>query len=329
VQSAPSGLSGAIISSIAENSAVGLTVAHQAGKTFLTAAWPKVVLALVMAVAVGCVGYQAYHLQEQQQEIANLQSILGSKRQDIKRLKAEIDQTKARKNTASTALSSRDAEFDVRVKAVLARLSMVKKRFHENPAQQIPELEFLSESDWFGVIQEKAKFETEDDIQEALSSVRTRAKNRFLPKLQEALRKYLAVSHGQLPVQVTELASSFDPPANFDLLNRYEMLATGSASEDQGRKNLIGEKASCVINPKYDNLGLVSLAGCGMTHAGQATLGPVQQAIMDATNEALVSYRAAHEGKDPDFYWNSQSYWRHISKTPKWRNTMCKCRKLR
>lgn len=295
---APIGLGSAVMTSVASHGASAAIVVHQAGRVFVAAVWEKALLALILSVAIGFVFHQVHVLQGQRREIASLENLWGNLRNENHKLLSERDQAWARSAAAEEATSSGDAEFDARIKAVLVRIAQVKQRLKEDPAQQIPELRFLSESEWFDIVQNQVSWDTDEDFRTAFVSARTYAKSRFLRMLYESLDEYFAANNGRLPAEMVQLAPFFASAVEDALLARYEIRATGSIPELPSNAVVIGEKTSNRIDPNKDNLEEIYLESRGAKSVRPWPEMKILQSPM--LMEAVQAYRDAHEGKDPD-----------------------------
>jgi len=123
-----------------------------------------------------------------------------------------------------------DASGSAEMNAVLARVGELKQMLTQKPDLNIPELQFLTSQDWLNVAA-MAKLETDSGTRIALSRLRSAGKMVFAPMLVKALTDYVQASSGQLPTTMSQLKPYFSPPVEDALLNRYELLATGKASD--------------------------------------------------------------------------------------------------
>lgn len=119
------------------------------------------------------------------------------------------------------------------------------------PDKRIPELQFLSESDWLTAAKE-ARFETDADIRQSLSRLRSLAKGKFGMLATHALDKFIQANDGQLPSDPLQLKPYFEVPVDDETLQRYRMLHTGSAKDlPEGTTWTISEKAP--VDRDYDS----------------------------------------------------------------------------
>jgi hypothetical protein len=189
----------------------------------------------------------------------------------------------ARELAGGTAASS---PLESRLRAVLQRISTLRERMAHSPGQRIPEIDLLSDDDWFGVAQGCNHLETEDDFRYALAELRTRAMARFTPRLQQALNAFLKDSQGQLPTDVSQLAPFFEVPVDSAAFDRYEMLKTGNATA--ATTNVIGEKTSAVVDPDFDSMFKLG----PQTSSNGPAFDPKPE------RDAVRAYQAANPGQD-------------------------------
>ena len=69
-------------------------------------------------------------------------------------------------------------------------------------------------------------------MREALSKVRETAINKFLNEMmQSAFKKYLAVNGNVLPANLDQLEPYFDQPVTDEMLQRYQLLQSGTPDD--------------------------------------------------------------------------------------------------
>ncbi len=308
VQPAPTGLAATLSSTITLPGVV--TVKAAALNSFKTLAMKtthKILIATVAAAAITAGLYQALILHRQAGEIAQLKNLSTSWQQEIQRLgqqrsvaARQVAQINANQPVAS---SSDDSALDSRMRALVENVNRMKKYLDQNPGEQIPELRFLRDLDWFEVAQKYPDLGTVSDYRATLAYLRIMAKHKFLPLMQTALDKYLKASQGFLPTDVMQLASYFNPPIENALLQRYEMLSSGPASALSKDSAILREKASLAIDPLHDNLG--GLTGYGDTVWGvpQGAVSPGATsesiALQKSVDQAVQAFSAAHRGIEP------------------------------
>ncbi|MBC7368760.1 MAG: hypothetical protein H7343_18450 [Undibacterium sp.] len=123
----------------------------------------------------------------------------------------------------------------------------------EVPDEKIPELALLAPRDWIevarallqgpdGAIDKIPLFalmrtyasghDIHNPVYAALADLRVKARQKFAPALQAALRRFLATAHGELPADIMQLTPFLEPPSGRTMLARYEMKRTGKAGAD-------------------------------------------------------------------------------------------------
>ena len=147
---------------------------------------------------------------------------------------------------------------------LLARINLLKQRFEQNPAEKIPELQYLSDDDWLRIgtsIRLNAPDEKvmEDQIAWGLSSLRTRAKEFIAGWMGRALRAYVDANGGRLPADPLELKPYFESPMDDATLQRYRMTKTGTVDGLQPKDTVLAEKAP--VNNDRDTLFEIGLNG--------------------------------------------------------------------
>ena len=168
-----------------------------------------------------------------------------------------------------------------------AKIDALRAAIAAMPAQSIPELSLLTEQDWLKIATD-ADLSGEIGIRKAISYARSTAKGKLAPLLTTSLKDYLAEHNGILPNDPTQLASYFSPPLEAGVLERYQMLVTGKASDTvspDGRFNWI-IKETTEVDPEYDSILQVSAVGHGL-------------ATSDATTRAIEQARAAWNAAHP------------------------------
>ena len=133
--------------------------------------------------------------------------------------------------------------------------AVLNKCFEVMPDKSIPEIQLLTEQDWLGVAKD-AKFETDTDLRITLRSVRMLAKDRFADMMQSALNKYTKANNGQLPDDLSQLQSYFQPLVEDAVLRRYKMLETGNVNNVP--QNYLVEEINSV-DENYDTRLLIGL----------------------------------------------------------------------
>jgi len=132
--------------------------------------------------------------------------------------------------------------FTATVLAETARAGRLNEQLAHMPEKRIPELEWLTLTDWLDAVKD-ADLESEAGVRKALSRLRRLAKNRLYPVWQAAFRAYLDNNAGQLPGDLTQLKPYFATAVHDSILERYQLLSSGSASNLKPGDYILSERA--------------------------------------------------------------------------------------
>ncbi len=128
-------------------------------------------------------------------ELVRLRSEVGRLRKDAK----ELSQTNA------NAPLSRNDTLAAMGKMYSERVSQLKQLLEANPAEKIPELQFLDDRNWL-VIVDHQRFDTEEHRRSAMISARSAATISFAYGiLRPALRQYAKDNNQQFPTDLSQL----------------------------------------------------------------------------------------------------------------------------
>jgi len=156
------------------------------------------------------------------------------------------------------------------------RVSHLKGLLAENPAEAVPELQFLTEKDWLELV-EYDHHRIDPDNSHALGSARSTAQIHFaMGPLYSALQKYGKMNNGQFPNDIEQLAPYFDTPVDSSVLQDWAIMSTRSlpagirVEEDW----VITQKAA--INPERDQRTVVGLKSMRLGTVGAGDWASVQ-----------------------------------------------------
>jgi hypothetical protein len=265
VQAAPVGLALSISTSVAlAGSALTAVTTSTATKVLAMTTLQKTLVVATLTAAIGTVIYearQASHLRGQVQALHQQQSPLAERieqltrerdearngrtaehgptalslksQSELLRLRSEVTRLRAMEQQLaqlkSTTASTNDP-FTQSVLALTAKAAALNQQLERMPDKRIPELQFLAESDWLTATKD-ASFQTETDIRQALSKLRSLAKSRFGALATHALDKFIREHNGQLPADPVQLQPHFEVPVDELTLQRYRMLHTGNVND--------------------------------------------------------------------------------------------------
>lgn len=155
------------------------------------------------------------------------------------------------------------------------RIALLKQLLTELPAQNLPETRLLTEEDWLAVAR-KHELDSAADIRIALAELRAIARRNFGTTLQDTLRDYTTAANGRWPENLAELAPLLTPPADAEMLARYEITR-------EGAKKIIREKATS------DLILTIDLDGFGLTNNSKHPLafGESDTAAVQRLMEAI------------------------------------------
>jgi RNA polymerase sigma factor (sigma-70 family) len=288
VQAAPAGLAVTISTAALAGTAFSTSAIIAAtAKTIAMTTLQKTLVAATVAVLAGAGIYearQAVHLREQNQALQQQQAPLveqiqqlqnsfvvatnrlvdllaenaqlksNSNRNELLKLRGEVTQLR----TANAQNDSNDPTEEA-VKGVAAKVKRLKQWLDQNPNENIPELKYLTAQDWLRGANYSGDLKTDDDLDRALSQLRRDAKRTFAYSIGEALANYIAGNNGQLPGDISQLESYFNPPIDGTILQRYQILQTRNLSDIPNNEPLIAEKAP--VDDQYDTLFKISATG--------------------------------------------------------------------
>jgi RNA polymerase sigma factor (sigma-70 family) len=171
-------------------------------------------------------------LQNDHARLENENARLSRDTAELQRLRSEATRWRSTaqqlRESETSAVVSEDP-FTQSVLALTQRAGELNQHLQSMPDKKIPELQFLTESDWLSVAKD-ASFQSEPDVRQALSRLRNVAKAKFGTYATRALDKFIAANNGQLPTQLFQLKPYFEVPVEDAILQRYEVLQTSDAS---------------------------------------------------------------------------------------------------
>ncbi|MBI2947480.1 MAG: sigma-70 family RNA polymerase sigma factor [Verrucomicrobia bacterium] len=142
-----------------------------------------------------------------------------------------------------------------------ARVSQLQQLLATSPTENIPELQFLTDSDWLWLATRHA-LDNEESRQRALSTIRLMGEQNFVSELlKPALQQYARDQGGQFPGDLSQLKLWFSSPVEETVLRRWEILPRGKMVQElQGQLDedwYITQKAP--VNAALDQRILVGL----------------------------------------------------------------------
>jgi len=262
VQAAPVGLAVAIstTAALAGTALVTTTATATATKVIAMTTLQKTVIGATLAAAVGTGIYearQASHLRNQVQTLQQRQAPLGEQVQQLQRERDEAtnrltalreDNERLNRNTGEV-LKLRGEVARLRADAELAQRQLAKVEATNNallektsgsangirlrelleqmPDQKIPELSLLNDAAYLDASHD-CDLDTDEGIKKALSQLRFRAENLFAVQPQRALQRYTQANQQSTVPTLLDLTNYFDPPIDMTILERYQVVNTGT-----------------------------------------------------------------------------------------------------
>jgi RNA polymerase sigma factor (sigma-70 family) len=296
IQAAPAGLAAIISAAALSGKTVSTAAVVAATKAIAMTTFQKTIITtmLVATVSVGIFeAHQAAQLRTQNRTLQQQQASLTAQIQQLSQSLADATnqltgllaknaqvKSNAHKNellklrgevtqlrTANAQNHSNDPTEEA-AKGVAAKAKQLKQWLEQNPNERIPELQYLTAQEWLRGANYTADLKTDDDFDRALSQLRRDAKRTFAYSMGEALANYIAGNNGQLPGDISQLESYFNPPIDGATLQRYQLLKTGSLSDLPNNEPLIAEKAP--VDDQYDTLFKISATGFSYQGTGTA-----------------------------------------------------------
>jgi RNA polymerase sigma factor (sigma-70 family) len=326
VQTAPAGLAASISTAVALAGGASFTsTAIAATKTIVMTTFQKTVILSAIAVAVGTGIFEGHQIsalrgrvrtleaqqlpleeqdrqmmqqrKETERQLAVLQQEndnLRSNLMEVPKLRSEVAQLRrsaweSSRTQSNASANGGDSGLDAAFKAAAARASLLKQRLEQMPDHKIPELQLLTDKDWFAAAKRTATLDTDSDFRRALADLRNSAKFNFDQLLQVAMAGYCQANGGQLPTDLSQLKPYFSSPMDDAILQRYSLLQTGKVSDVPPGQYLVAETAPA-IDPEYDHVHRISYNGVDTEDANGTS---------DAVKQATVQFAEAHNGSLP------------------------------
>jgi len=210
---------------------------------------------------------------------------------ELLKLRAEVtrlrQQQRASSRSSAAAGAGDDPSMDASLKTWATRVSQLKQRIEQMPDKKIPELQLVTDKDWFDAVKSVKQLETEDDYRQAFDGLRRNVKSEFVGMLQQALRGYTKANDGMLPADLSQLKPYFEKPVDDAILGRYSLLQQGKASDVPQGQYIVAETAPPVDD---DTVYKVSMNGINSSSVNRTE---------DALKQAGMEYAQAHGGLLP------------------------------
>jgi RNA polymerase sigma factor (sigma-70 family) len=323
VSAAPAGLLGTIATTALSGSATTTATVVAATKTAAMTTLQKTAIAATFAIVAGVGIQQAYKASQLRGQIQALQQQRTLMGEQIQQLQRERDDAA---NRPDAVVKGDDAEL-LRLRAEVsalreaareqtptesavrdwsARMVALKQKLEQMPDKRIPEMVFLTDKDWAAVTRD-ADLSTDEGVRQALSTLRSAAKNDFLNALRDAFRKYANAVNGTdlpegttqfanavnaniklLPTDLAQLKPYFDQPIDDSVWQRYQYKPPAKFHDN------LSDSMVTEIAPPAD-LEYDTHHEFGLYSGGTARVNFIQ----DAVNAAAKEYAQANNGQMP------------------------------
>ncbi len=182
--------------------------------------------------AVAELGQAQQQLEQLRRDIAEA----GRLRREVSALRDQVHalpRAKAAQTTSGTGAA---------LLSLSQRVSLLKQQLAQTPEGRIPELQLADDNDWLEAAA-AVKSGDEAELRQALSQLRTLAKDKLAPVFGAALRKYAQAHDGLLPGDMADLKPYFDRPVDDGILQRYQLAEGKRLGDLQPGQNAIQERS--------------------------------------------------------------------------------------
>ena len=292
VQAAPVGLALTIsTAAVLAGTTIATTATATATKAIVMTTLQKTLVTATIAAAVGTGIYearQATNLREQNISFKQQQASFAERIQQMERERDDATNRLASLTDEVAKMKSNNAELlrlrgevarlrqDARpandpilvaAQSWLSRVTQLKKRLEQMPEERIPELKLLEEKDWLAAVQD-SRLNSDNEDRQALGTLRTAGKKKFVPVAFSALQKFLQANGKQFPTDLGQLQRYFVTPVENAILQRWAIVPaktlpaglSGFAGEGEWA---IAEKAP--VDGMFDSRFAIGAVGYGKT----------------------------------------------------------------
>lgn len=336
IEAVPAGLGAAVSTATVAALAApaGGVAAFAPLKTLLMTTAQKYALAGAVALAAGFALYEGTLLVRQSTEAAALREQAAAREAEMGRLRAARETANARLAVVEREIDARlaaarqpeaDAQLVAEMETRLLQFEKIDRFLAVHPELATPELRFVSRREWSRLALANP-IVSEDDLRQVTAKLRNVGQNVVASRLSDALRLYTKAHDGRLPDTPAQLAPFLLHDRGHlgsEILERYEMLRTGTVSElpavgdPSARRSpprVIGPKT--IADLERDEIWWIGLAGYGVARGTDYLLGRAQEKFAQA-NGGRQATRAAEvapyldrplSGEEMERYW--ERYWR-------------------
>jgi hypothetical protein len=218
---------------------------------------------------------------------ASSSSELFQLRAEVARLREEAKQAGRTRGIIAATEGSDPVHEELRSMGL--KVEKLKEVLARHPESQIPELAILEQKDWLHAVSWVKSLDSEDEVREALNSLRFQGKLKAGVNLQQAMKKYAAANNDAVPKNISDLQAYLDTPFDDAILQRYKIVYSGKYSDVTDEQDLIVDVAPLVDN-EHDTK--VAFRRNGST---SRTFSQVSETIEQATKQ----YAEANNGLLP------------------------------
>jgi RNA polymerase sigma factor (sigma-70 family) len=232
LQTAPTGLglaiSSAAASSVASSAVVAMTTLQKsaAAIAFITFGGLGLYEATLAARQSDELAARRIQTERTAAEVRTLRTTRAATDAQLNRVESQIDARLAR----VTNQPASDPALESQMRDWLSRMDTLKHFLASRPELNTPELQLLSQEEWFEIAGGKA-LASEAALRRAAADLRNRAQGHACAMLGAALRAHLKAHDNVLPATPLELAASAATPIDRAILERFEMRHTGKIGD--------------------------------------------------------------------------------------------------
>lgn len=261
-------------------------------------------LVAIVAYEATVVAAQSRALRSLQQQLADQERQLGELRRRGEAVVRELGEAQQQLTAIPETALFRDAttaEQRADISAWLGRVKRLRALFDERPEQRIPELRLLTDVGWLRTAR-RFSLDSEDNIRRAMAEIRAAAMRIFVARVQLAEGAYVKENKDRIPASLSELAPYIDPPADPDILARYEIVKRNTPPPSPNRYGLVPVSPGPWIvqnavptDPDYE-----TRFGVGNNSMSEGT-GPFmwEPNFRERYMAAAKSYAQNHQGTSP------------------------------
>ncbi|MDB6053023.1 MAG: hypothetical protein JWN25_546 [Verrucomicrobiales bacterium] len=210
---------------------------------------------------------------------------------ELLRLRSEVGRARenSRELSQLKAAISNDSGINATLKSWSVRAAQLKLRLEQMPDKKIPELELLTDKEWFDAVKSGKPLETEADFRKALKELRNIAKVDFAELTRSALKKFAVANGGNLPADLSLLQPYFEMPVDSSVIQRYSILQSGKLGDALRGEPLFAEKAA-PADMEYDSSYEFSMNGTTSWDVNDPK---------DIVSRGMMEFAKEHQGNLP------------------------------